>query len=399
MKITGLHNKQREITDKILKSGEKFHIIDASRQSGKSYMLSYLALIFGMLREFNNENILIVSPTYEQVRIVYDNLMNIKNVHYVVKSSMQSKPYTIYFKNNCRIVFKSADRPDTLRGGSNKLVLLDEYAYFKQDILDKIIRPTTAAKTNSKIIVASTPSGKDKFYELYNNYSSYFMHYSDNPQYDLREVEDAKMRLPTNVYNQEYEGVFIEDGGDVFDNLDNLQVIKKYNSVEYKATYAGIDWGRVNDSTVLTILNEKREVLLTKRFDTNKWEQIIIEIVKDLNQYKPIVYAESNGVGDPLVEDLNKKYKGIVKHFVMSNTSKREIIEDLRMQFVQNNFSLPTKELNPELNLQLSNYTYTITRTGTITYHHRDGFHDDYVDSLAIANNVVKKHNKQFIVY
>lgn len=399
--IEGLFDRQRSLITDVINSSAKYHIINASRQASKSYTLSRLAVVLGV--NLHNEHILIASPTYEQVRIIFDNILGIQGINKIIRSKKESKPSEITLDNGCRLSFKSADRPDSLRGSSNKVVLLDEFSFFKEGVFNTIIRPTTNAKIGSKIIVASTPKGKSNdFYKLAEqgiegnkNYKYHRMHYSDNPYYDLSEVEDARLRLPKAIFQQEYEGDFIDDGGDVFEGIELVSLLEAYSNYELGNYYfAGIDFGSHKDSSVLTILDKNHRVVFMKEY-TGNWTKQIDDMAIVLNNYKAICYAESNGIGDPLLTQLKTKYNN-VRPFVMTNSSKVDLVHQLKLDIFTANIELPNRILCPKLSSELSDFTYSITKTGLIAYHHRLGGNDDYVDSLMIANHSYYNHNKSF---
>lgn len=398
--IKGFHNRQKEIANQIISSSAKFHTVNASRQSGKSHLAAKLAIVLAMQEV--NEQIMVVSPSYEQVRSIFDKILANGNISLIISSMKESKPYEITFISGTVVKFKSADRPDTLRGGTYKYILADELAFHKEGSFDTIIRPTTAAKKDSKIISFSTPKGKhNKFYELVkaseedSNYCYYEMSYRDNPYYDLKEVEDAKKSLPEAIFRQEYEAEFIDDGGEVFSKISSS--FSEYEGfISGKKYYAGIDWGRLQDRTILTIINNDKKVAYIGKWQGIDWSDIIANIVKVLKVYKPIVYSETNGIGDPLLSQLKKSYFN-VKPFITSTTSKREIIESLLYDLGEGILSIPDSDLEPELYTEMADYTFTINKVGTISYHHKTGKHDDMIDSLAIANYCLRKHNKGFV--
>ena len=54
-------------------------------------------------------------------------------------------------------------------------------------------------------------------------------------------------------------------------------------------------------------------------------------------------------------------------------------IEDL-------NIELPTMDLCPELHSEFTTYSYKMSPNGKLTFSHLPGSHDDYIDSLMLAN-------------
>lgn len=401
--ISGLTDKQKEIANSVFSTTAKYHIINASRQAGKTFLMSRLIMAASLKERCK---ILVVSPTYDQAKIIFDLLINDESYISLVYISKISKPFYIQVNNGTEILFKSAERPNNIRGGSYNWVFLDEFAFFKQGIFRSIIAQTTSARPNSKIVISSTPFGKhNDFYHLYLTsttqtvrYKYYFMLYKDNPYYDIQEVESAKLVMPYLIFRQEYLGHFVDGSGEVFKDFSNCATITKYSEFSINSRYfAGIDFGRANDKTVITILNDKAETVYIEAM-TDNWDIQVVKLGEILNRYSPIVYAESNGIGDPVITQL-KRFYGNIKPFVTSNSSKKNIIEDLRYAFVTNKIRIPTIEIESDLHKELEIYTVSISKTGKIVYSHPKGEHDDYVDSLALAYHSFNEHNKGFKIY
>ena len=47
---------------------------------------------------------------------------------------------------------------------------------------------------------------------------------------------------------------------------------------------------------------------------------------------------------------------------------------------------LPSADLCPELHKEFATYTYKLSPTGKLSFGHSNGAHDDYIDSLMLAN-------------
>ena len=396
---------QYQILINLLMSDSMYNTLNAGRQSGKTFIMSRLASILAIIKENKGCKILVVAPYNVQSDTFFFNVLQIEGIDTFIHKTIQSPYKSILFNNNSVIDFRSADNPKSIRSKSYNFIFLDEFAFFKDGAFDLAIVPTLIASGNKcKLFFSSTPDGvTGLFYELClkgqditeTNYTYNYINYNDNPNANYEIIESERLRQPSNRFKQEFLGEFISDGGDVFTDIDKILIIDKiipYNSVD--RYYAGIDWGRASDDTVLTILNKNKECVYCNDFQ-GSWEKQINDISLILKEYKPIVYAETNGIGDPLLTQLKKEYAN-VNPFITSNSSKKEIVENLRMCIMKDEIKLFNRKLSPKLYTQMSNFTYSTTKTGLITYHHRPQENDDYVDSVCIANYCYDKHNIGF---
>ena len=83
-------------------------------------------------------------------------------------------------------------------------------------------------------------------------------------------------------------------------------------------------------------------------------------------------------------------YDITITTFVTTNNSKNKIINELVLDFEQNNIIIPN---NKKLINELSFYESSITKNNSVTFNAKIGQHDDLVISLAIGNNFIKKLN------
>lgn len=286
-----------------------------------------------------------------------------------------------------------------MRGYTLDYLVIDEAAYIKDEVWNTVLRPTVLVR-GKKVLFISTPKGRNWFYNIamrgisdeYPQYKTFFATSFDSPYITAEELEEAKMSLPENVYRQEILAEFLEGGGEVFGNLKLTCVMSNYPQQDTtKKYYAGLDFGRQNDYTVLTILNSEGEVVDFYRERQKSWDIIISEVAAKLKKWKPVCYAEINGIGDVLYEQLKKQYPS-VQPFITSNESKQNLIEDLIMGMNENKLKLPTQELNTDLYRELSVFTYEYSpKSRKIKYGSPNGFNDDTVISLALSYHSFKK--------
>lgn len=392
-----LFKRQEEIVKSILGSKARYIALNASRQFSKSTILENVL----MYRALNEKKIkcLYITPTYSLSKIVmnklYANLVESKSV-----KSFNKSDNLITFVNGSEIYFRSGTNPDNIRGLSVQYVFIDESAFMLDDVW-QVTRPTMAV-LGKQCLMASTPRGKQGFFYQScqmgeagdENYLYLYGHYRDNPFYNITDVEQAKLVLPYNVYQQEYEAEFLDDGGSVFQNVNMCQDIHTYKGYLNEGPYSiGIDLGRQSDFTVVTVLNRMNEVVDVLRINQKDWSVIIGEINSILRKYpNASIYCETNGIGD-VVFDLLKKSNNNIRPFLTTNESKNEIIEELILAFQLVNIHIPNKDLYPALHQELNTYTFTYSpKTRRIIYSAITGFHDDCVMSLAIA---LKSKNKR----
>jgi len=384
-----LHNRQKDIADDIIKSSAKYFIVNASRQSGKSVLMSQLLLYFGINN--SDKDIVYITPTYSLGKKLFKNILKAIRPSGVVKRHNLSN-LIIELINGSEITFLSAESYDNIRGLSLDYIFLDEFAFFKEDAWASI-KPTVAARKHAKVVISSTPKGKNLFHELAKlgesenvRYEYYYMHYSDNPNYDIAEVLDAKKVLPDAIYRQEYEAEFIDDGGTVFKGVRDIQTITEWSEPEQRVKYfAGIDVGK-KDSTVLTIMDYSGKIVFIYSINNQSYEKIISGLLEVLNKYNPLTYIEVNSVGDVLFDMLSKEYRGLVA-WHNTNKVKTDMIELLVKNISIKDISLPTAELFPTLDFELSVFTFEYNpKTRTIRYAASGSFHDDTVISLGLAN-------------
>ncbi len=390
------HPKQKEVVELCLDDVTKYIICCTGRQFGKTFLAMNILLKWAL--EDNGSISMFVSPVYSQAKKVFSELISAIADSGLTLSVNKSELF-ITFINGSIIYFRSGEREDSLRGYTLDYLIMDEAAYQKDVVWKTVLRPTVLVR-GKKVLFISTPKGKNWFYELANRgYSEEYVNYKtfhatsfDTPFITKEELEEAKLSLPENIYRQEILAAFVDDGGEVFSNLKLNCVLNHYPSKETNEKYfAGLDIGRANDYSVLTIFNSKGEVVRIHRQRQNTWNVIVSEVVKHLREFNARCVIEINGVGDPIFEQIKKQYSN-VEPFITNNESKQNIIEDLILSLNEEKIKLPTQELNTDLYRELSTFTYEYSpKTRKVKYGAPSGFHDDMVMSLALAANCLKK--------
>lgn len=394
------HPKQMEIINSILNSDAKFHVCSVGRQMGKSLMAMNLCLYWAI--NHKGSKILWVSPVYSQsTRVLKELISAIGDTDIVKKANLSSNE--IEFHTGSSISFRSAERYDSIRGGTYDWAVLDEASFMKDDAWREAIRPTLSVR-GKKVLFISTPKGKNWFYELYQlglsedhpNYMSYKGSSYDTPYIEPSEIEDARRTLPENVFRQEYLAEFLDSGGEVFTDIDKNCFHQWTKGVG--PYYAACDVGRAQDYTVMTVIDRQGTIVDIYRKNNAEWSTMVNEMVQIAKKWNATMMVEENGVGSPIFSMIKDQWAN-THPFITTAKSKNEIIEGLILDFNENTIKMPSKELFPPLYSELSTFTYEYNpKTRNIRYTHPPSLHDDTVISLAIAN-YNRKINKTLGTY
>ena len=202
-----IDGKRREI----LNDPSRYKIVSSGRRWGKSYF-SLMWLLKKPLEA--NERRWIVFPTYRQAKMVSWNLL--KSIFAGKQATINETELSITLDNGAKIELKGADRgEDSLRGVSTTMVVMDEYAFMKENVWGEVIQPTLAESRGEALFVG-TPSGLNHFYDLFvkgqsenSDYKSWQFTTLDGGFISEEEVENAKKNLDKRTFQQEYEASFL----------------------------------------------------------------------------------------------------------------------------------------------------------------------------------------------
>ena len=382
-----LHPGQLRVVD-ALQKGYKYIVVNSSRQVGKSFLSQQIICYWAL----NNPKsvILVVAPVYAQLRRPFEEIIDGLSGSGVIESSNKSE-FTIKFKNGSKVIFKSAERPDSMRGLTADFAVLDEAAYMNDDVWRAVIKPILLVK-GKQVLFISTPRSRNWFYDIYmlgqsaehDEYISITMTYDENPFVNKEEIEEARKTLPDHIFRAEYLAEFTESGNTVFSNLDACTV-HKWPRVSGR-TYLGVDLGRQGDFTVATVMDDAGQVLEIYRDNQKEWSEMIDNIVKLARKWNASVLVEANSIGD-VVTDYIKKQWPRTEPFNTTAQSKQQIIEALIIAFNKGELKIPSRELFGPLRFELDIFEYQYSASSrTIRYSAPGSLHDDCVLSLAIAN-------------
>jgi hypothetical protein len=381
------HLKQKEIHNSIINESYKYYILNIGRQFGKT-MLGINQMLYWAINH-KGCNIAWVTPIYKQSKKVFDEMEKVTKSSGLFEYNRSDLTISGF---NSQIQFFSGERPDNIRGNTFDYLIVDEMAFTRPELWSEVLSATVLVK-GKKVIFISTPKGKNHFYQLslqpnYDNRYKYF-HYSsyDNPMIDAEDLEERKRSLPKHIFEQEYLAKFIDNASGLFKNVDSC-IIKTAERTQ--KLFGGLDIGRADDYTVLTILNKNYQMVYVQRWRQQEWSKIIDEVATKIREYNAEIFVEVNNQGDVFFEMLQNKVYNNVQPYVTTTATKPIMIEDLAVHFENKDIGILNENwLVDELNA----FTYIYNeKTRRVQYGAPQGIHDDGVMSLALAVQSIKKN-------
>lgn len=397
-------NQPHKNQEKILKSKARYRVVACGRRFGKSES----AKIAVVLRLTKGQKVWFCSPTNQNSKRMFREFVRLFKgfPENLVKINRTDMRIDLVF-NDAFVEFKSLVEPDNLRGEGLDFVVIDEAAFVAEGVWDEVLRPMLLDTSGDALFISST-NGKNWFWRMYNmgldseykDYESFHFTSYDNPLLKPEEIDEIRKTVPKIVFDREYLAVFEDDGGSVFRNISNC--VRVYGSSEFseeieleelyvesilkekdnKTFIFGIDWGQMNDYTVVTVYCVDDESLIEySRINQILWKDIRSEVVRLYEKWNPIMILAEENNAKANIEELQDS--GLpVYGFKTTAKSKPEIINLLSLVIENKQISLPNDKT---LISELSTYAIEFTKAGNIKYSAPSGLHDDIVMSLAIC--------------
>lgn len=314
-----LHPAQQEVWE----SDARFKVVAAGRRFGKTVL--GVAKILVAATSHPNSVSLWVAPSHSQARMALDMMASIIPREYREVNRTLSE---IYLPNGSKIVFRSGERWDNLRGDGLVCAVLDEAAFLDERVWTEAVRPALSDHKGEALLI-STFNGENWFYQYFrrgieednDQWASWRFLTLDNPFIDPAEVEEAKRNLPREVFEQEYEASPMAFSGAVFDSAKidaAYEAGKSFQMPEKQTprptipgipvivddvypTEAGLDWGWLNTAFEICVELQDGRIAwvyekVYERIELNERCEAIATICRDFNV--KTIYADAAGASE-----------------------------------------------------------------------------------------------------
>ena len=397
-----LHPAQQQI----FQSNKRFKVVGAGRRFGKSY-LARVNLIVEALKSKNefgydlsDKACYYIAPTFNQAKDIM--WQALKQMAAPITKKIRENECILTLSNDRQIHLKGSDRPESLRGVGLSYVVMDEYAFMKEEVWTAIIRPTLADVRGSALFIG-TPNGKNHFYDLFLNaekdeddWDAWTFKSLDNPFLDPKEVVLATKDMPLEFVKQEFEANFSSFGGTVF--KEDMFVVEDrpshgsdiYMTVD-PAGYEdvkGIAQGKTKrlDETAISVVEVNEDGWHVFDIITGRWNvrETAVRILRTAQKYKPrMVGIERGALKNALMPYLTDNMKRLnvfpyITELTHGNQKKYDrIVWALQGRMEQGRLSFQEGEYLNKLFEQLLDFPNPLS-------------HDDMIDSLAYIDQIAQ---------
>lgn len=369
-----LHPAQQRVVD----GAKRFNVLECGRRSGKTTLGVDLAID----KALDSLPVGWFAPTY---KILADAWRELVTGCADISKRVDQQERRIELLTGGVIECWSLDTPDPARGRKYARVLIDEAGIVRdlEQAWNGAIRPTLTDYRGDAWFFG-TPKGHNYFHRLYAkgqqgdaDWISWRFGTIENPVISGAEVDAARRDMPPSVFEQEYMGIPADDGGNPFGGPEAIRQCIGPLSQAAPAVW-GVDLAKSQDWTWAIALDASGSVCRTERWQ-GPWSETMDRLTFLLRSgHRALV--DSTGVGDPILEQVQRRVGGNIEGYHFTAPSKQRLMEGLAAAIHQQTIRYPDGPLVNEL----ESFAYEYTKSG-VRYSAPDGLHDDGVCALALA--------------
>jgi hypothetical protein len=333
-------------------------------------------------------------PEYAQAKkVIWENIDNdgFKMLDHIPENLIKRKNETtlkIELVNGSVIQLIGADNFSKSGVGTNPIgVVMSEYSVNNPEVWD-FIRPILAVN-GGWAIFNFTPRGQNHAFnllEIAKSNSDWFWEVLTVNETKVLTPEQIQQErnegMPEAMVDQEYYCKFIESATSFYKRIDEV-CTGTPSEPAHHIYQMGVDLAKYQDYTTISVidLNTFEQVYLD-RFNRMDWNLQKAKIEAVYHKYqRPKGFIDATGVGDPVVEDLNRN--GVNLEPVKFNERNRmDILTNLSIKMEQLSIVLLD---NKVLKDELSYFQFQLTPQGKIKVIVPSGLHDDTVFATALS--------------
>lgn len=335
----------------------KYSMWILSRGLGKTWLGALALVIYCMLYKGTLAGV--IAPSFRQSKILVEDkiIKDLMDRSSFLRSEIQvftvsQAEARVSFYNGSRIMAVPTGDGNKIRGYRFHVLMCDEYAQIKKEILDLVVNPMMNVKRGyevgktdyddtlgNRLLVTSSAYYqhnhlfdlvKQYIYEMATGNEKYFVAILDYKiglqvgLFDDDHIEKEKKRLSALDFGMEYECIFPNLSENTWINPDDLIKCSTMIRIETHGAKGyeyvmGLDVARVegNDNTIAHIIKlvprkgyYQKELVYTISMNGEKFEEQARQIRSLLVKFPNVIriYMDTNGLGVGLADELSKPF-------------------------------------------------------------------------------------------
>jgi len=382
--------------------------INAGGQVGKDFIMQEFMLWTGIVVAGSTQ--MLVCATQSQSVALMNRILacarSSKDLNDTIADKGMKPDPTIYFKNGSRILFLTAK---SLIAGFTALSII--YVNEARDINEEEVTRVSPLLGigEGKLFVLSRPRfRRGYFWDCFSNpvFKTMQIPTEWNIHYSKKTLEENRATMSADLFRIEHLAEFADAGSAYISET----AIKKCSRIdfEYKSMVRdpdyeyclGMDWARLRDTCVLTVLGQHKQTKQKKIFHLFSFDPdgggtssfshqfAYINLLDDKFNFTKII-PESSGMGIPLCEALEKEWRNagkrsnVIKPYENRSLNTKLFMYDNLKRVIEND-EIEIPRGAARLINELMMVQFGTSAQGTLKL--ETPITDDYADSLALAN-------------
>lgn len=299
-------------------STNRFRCLVAGRRFGKSFLSINEIAKFACVP---NRKVIYISPTFGMSKaILWDEL---KNRLYAVRwiQKVNESNLEIILKNKTKIMLRSADNPDSIRGQGYDFAVVDEAQDCDSRLIPEILRPALADRQGA-LLVIGTPKGiGNHLYDIYKdaNYASWQYTTLSGGRVSAEEIENARNLMDDRTFKQEFEASFETYAGVIYYAFTTDNIVDATPDFDDRETlHIGIDFNTVPVSAVVSIRRGEDLFIVDEIEIFNSNTNELSQEIRNRYPKNPVIcYPDASG------QRRQTSSNGISDHVILQNAGFR----------------------------------------------------------------------------
>jgi phage FluMu gp28-like protein len=384
---------------KLLEDKSKRIVACMGRQTGKTTSIAMKAIHFADMN--SAVTVLITAPSLRQSMIMFDRIVTFVYSSARFRNKVARITRTLVsFENGSRIIALPCSE-HRLRGYTANMVICDEASWVSEKVILEVLFPMLTT-TQGYAIFLSTPWDKNHFfYRAFVNpaYSVHRVKSEECPLITKEFLEEMRQNMTHEAYLMEYEAEFVEALNSYFPQSlirSGVELAQKLGAEFYPSLevsfpsgdfYAGVDFGKLQDYSVLAVIKREDEILklvYVHQFPLETpYTQVIGHLVRANQKFQfRSVLVDQTGVGEPVLEEMQNQGLRNVEGVKFTVQTKEELLTSLKIAMEQNRLAIP---YHRQLCQQINEQQYEYSKSGHLQFKHPENSHDDMLWALALA--------------